>query len=233
MSFQAYGSDPTGMTGLYHFGNGGLGWTGSLVPPSGVSFPSLLYNDVIANGWQTREVRWRHTGGTLPLLQVAEDGSIYHPTMPDGIYTATGIVSVDGEDVDTSTVTVTWGTALGEGLRIVRMTPLKRLANSMARRPEILEDMDVDEEDNITFTFADELGTGETVAEAVTSCELYSGSDTTPDLRDGARQITSPTVKQRVVRPNAGVVYLISCLATTNLGRKLRASGYLRGVSLS
>jgi hypothetical protein len=233
MSFQAYGGDPTGMSGYYHYGNGGLGWTGSLVPPSGVSFPSLLYNDVIANGWQTREVRWRHTGGTLPLLQVAEDGSIYHPTMPDGSYYATGIVSVDGEDVGTSTVTVTWGTVLGAGLRTVRMSPLKRTANSMARRPEILEDMDVDEEDNITFTFADELGSGETVAEAVTTCEVYSGTDSTPDLRDGSRQITSPTVKQRVVRPTANVVYLVSCLATTNLGRKLKAAGYLRGVNLS
>lgn len=232
-SFQSYGSDPTGMAGYYHYGNGGLGWPGSLVPASGVNYPSVLYNDVIANGWQSREVRWRHTGGTLPLLVVAEDGSIYHPAMPDGTYYATGIVSLDGVDVATSTVTVTWGAALGQGLRIVRMSPLKRLVNSMARRPEILEDMDIDEEDNVTFTFADELGSGETVAEAVVTCALYSGVDATPDLREGTRQITTPTVKQRVVRPTVSVVYLLSCLGTTNLGRKLRASGYVRGVKLS
>jgi hypothetical protein len=233
MSFQAYGGDPPGMSGLMHYGNAGLGWLGSLVPTAGVSFPSLLHSDVLENGWQAREVRWRHTGGTLPLLLVAEDGSIYHPPMPDGTYYATGIVSVDGEDVGTSTVTVTWGTTLGGGLRIVRMSPLHRTVHSMARRPEILEDMDVDEEDNITFTFADELGDGETVAEAVTKCEIYSGTDATPDLRDGSRQITSPTVKQRIVNPTSGVVYLVSCLATTNLSRKLRASGYVRGVKLS
>jgi hypothetical protein len=221
------------MTGLHHYGSGALGWPGALVPSAGVSFPSLLHNDVVANGWADREVRWRQTGGTLPLLRVAEDGSIYHPVMPDGSYYATGIVSVDGEDVGTSTVYVTWGTTLGEGRRIVRMSPLKRLANSMARRPEILEDMAVDEEDNVTFTFADELGAGETVADAVTSCTLYSGTDSTPDLRDGTRQITSPTVKQRVINPSADCIYLLACLATTNLGRKLKAAGYIRGVRLS
>lgn len=232
MAFHAYSAGPTGMAGLHHYGSGALGWLGSLVPPSGVNYPSVLYSIVLENGWQSREARWRLTGGTLPLLDVAEDGSIYHPAMPDGSYYATGIVSVDGVDVGTSTITVTWGTALGEGRRTVRMSPLKRTANSMARRAEILEDMDADEEDNITFTFADELGSGETIAEAITTCELYSGTDTTPDLRDGTRQITTPTVKQRVKNPEAGAVYLVRCRARTNLNRNLTAAGYVRGIRL-
>lgn len=231
-TFQAYGGAPTGMAALHHYGSGALGWPGASVPGSGVSYPSALYSLVVENGWQTREVRWRLTGGTLPLLDVAEDGSVYHPAMPDGTYYATGIVSVDGVDVGISTVTVTWGAALGQGRRTIRMSPLKRTANSMARRAEILEDMDADEEDSITFTFADELGAGETIAEATTTCELYSGADATPDLRDGSRQITTPTVKQRVKNPEAGAVYLVRCRARTNLNRNLTAAGYVRGIRL-
>lgn len=232
MPFHAYSAGPTGMTGLHHYGSGALGWPGVDVPASGVNFPSVLYSTVVANGWQSREVRWRKTGGTLPLLRVEEDGSIYHPAMPDGSYTATGVVSLDGVDVGTTTITVIWGTVLGEGRRLVRMSPLKRLVNSMARRPEILEDMDVDEEDNVTFTFADELGSGENISEASVTCELYSGVDSTPDLRNGSRQITTPTVKQRVINPEAGAIYLLRCRARTNLNRNLTAAGYLRGIRL-
>lgn len=232
MSF-AFGGGPTGMSGLYHFGAGGLGWLGSEVPADGEHFASLLYNDVTTNGWEANEVRWRLTGGTLPFLQIDEDGSIYHPAMPDGTYTAVGIVSVDGVDVGESTLTVTWGTVLGESRRTVRMSPLRRTVTSMARRTEPLEDMDVDEEDTVTFTFADELRTGETVSTATLSVEVYSGTDPTPtDLLDSTLQVVSPVARQRIVNPRTGVVYLLRCKARTSQNRNLTASGYLRGIRL-
>lgn len=236
MSFMAYGGDPTGMSGFMHYGNAGLGWPGDQVPASGITFASLLYNDVIANGWQAREVRWRLTNrGTLPLLQVDEDGSFYHPTMPDGTYQAYGIVSVDGEDVGPSTLTVTWGTVLGTTRRIVRMTPLKRKVSSMARRPEILEDLDVAEVDTVQFSYADELRAGEVITDATVTSSRYVGADPTPqDLLSAARQVVSPDVFQPISGAGAvpDTVYALRSEATTNQGRKLTAAAYMRCISL-
>lgn len=236
MSYHAHGGDPTDMAGSHHHGAGGLGWTGADVPVSGAHFASLLYNDVVANGWQANEVRWRLTDfGTLPSLEVGEDSSIYHPVLPDGTYTATGIVSVDGVDVGTSVLTVIWGTVLGNPRRIVYMQPLKRTVTDM-RRAEILEDMDVSETDTVRFDYSNTLAAGETLAntdpaDAVVSVEVYSGVDATPSaIFDGSRQVSGSYVQQGIRGPQAGVVYLLRCRAKTSINRYLTRACYIKGI---
>lgn len=238
MSYFAYGGDPTDMAGSYHFGAGSLGWPGDQVPAVGTHFASLLYNDIVANGWQANDVRWRlSVTGTLPSLEIGEDGSIYHPVLPDGTYTATGIVSVDGVDVGTSVLVVVWGLAVGESRRIVYMQPLKRTVTDM-RRAESLEDMDVSETDTVRFDFTNTLNTGETLvnvdaADAVVTIEVYTGTDATPSaIFTGSRQVSGAAVLQGVQAPQPGVVYLLRCRAKTSSGRYLVASAYLRGIRL-
>ena len=39
----AYGGDPTGLTGKYHYGIGGLGTLGSLIPSTGTHGPAPIF----------------------------------------------------------------------------------------------------------------------------------------------------------------------------------------------
>ncbi|MBP6638206.1 MAG: hypothetical protein KA179_11005 [Sulfuritalea sp.] len=124
---------------------------------------------------------------------------------------------------------------LTNGRRAVYMPPLKRTVTLM-RRAEILEDMDVEEDDTIRFDFSNELETGETLVDAiagdaVVTVEVYSGTDPTPSaFLSGARQVSSPAVRQAVNNPVAGVVYLLRCKAKTSTDRILVRAGYIKGI---
>lgn len=224
----------------YHFGGGGLGAPGADIPVTGEHAGGLLADDVAANGWEANDVRWRLIDfGTLPLLRVDELSRFYHPVLPDGSYSATGMVSVDGVDVGESTLTIVWGTVLGESRRIVRLSPIKRTSTAMARRAELLEDMDVQETDTVLFDYSAALLPGETLANAnpadsVVTVQVYTGSDPNPSaILSGTRQVSSPNVGQVVQNPVEGVVYLLRCRTKVNpSGRYLVVSAFLRGVRL-
>lgn len=233
------GQPPMRSAAYYHFGGGGLGVPGNQVPTTGEHFAGLLANDVAANGWETNDVRWRLTSfGTLPYLVVREDSRFFHPAMPDGTYSATGIVSVDGVDVGTSTLYISWGVVLGQSKREAWMSPLNREVTFMARRTEVLEDMDVQEGDTIAFNFAPGLADGETLvgtapSDAVVTVEVYSGSDPVAATRlTGDRQVVSPRVRQAFEFPLEGVIYKLRCVAKTSTNRRLTASAYLKGIRL-
>lgn len=98
----------------YHYGGGGLGVLGSSVPSTGEHGASYLYNDLdlpADNGVEVRGlVETPPSDGTFFAY---EDGSFSLVGAPDGEYTFTYRLYVDGVDLGTAGVTLFIGT---EGL---------------------------------------------------------------------------------------------------------------------
>jgi hypothetical protein len=85
----------------------------------------------------------------------------------------------------------------------------------------LFDEKDPSEKDVLTFDFTDRLGAGETVSGATVAIVLKSGTDGSPaSILDGAAQVQSPQVLQRVKDGVSGCTYEISCLVDTNLGNK-------------
>ena len=86
----------------------------------------------------------------------------------------------------------------------------------------------VAETQTLTFDFLSLLALGESISSASTSAAVYSGTDSTPAaLISGATTIAGSKVTQKVVGGVAGVMYTITCTATTSAGQVLAQSGYL------
>jgi hypothetical protein len=68
----------------------------------------------------------------------------------------------------------------------------------------------------LTFDFTSLLGLGESVASAVCTCSVYSGTDASPgSVVNGAASVSSPLVNQSVTGGVLGTIYEIKCTATT------------------
>lgn len=96
---------------------GKTGVLGSVVPSAGTNGPSYLYGDVVANSWQSSEVRGRITSTSLPSgsWYAWTDGRLeIQPGTPDGTYTASFERFVFGVPQSTAgTITFNLGVAAG------------------------------------------------------------------------------------------------------------------------
>lgn len=84
----------------------------------------------------------------------------------------------------------------------------------------------------LTFDFSSDLGAGETLSSAVASCVVWSGTDSAPSsMISGALAISGGLITQLFTGGVAGVIYIISMLATTSLGQVIPKTGYLAVVA--
>ena len=96
--------------GAYHYGGGGLGVLGSEVPSSGLHGASYLFNDLSLPADAGKEVRGLvETPPSAGTWFAWEDGSFSLVGAPDGEYTFTYRLYVDGVDAGTATGTITIG----------------------------------------------------------------------------------------------------------------------------
>ncbi len=102
------------ITGKLVIGNTGLGVKGSLIPSTGEDGASILYNDITLPADNDKEIRalvltWPSAG----YLFVYEDGSFSFTGAPDGTYTFTYQLYIDGTATGgVSTVTLNVGSGL-------------------------------------------------------------------------------------------------------------------------
>lgn len=98
--------------GAYVVGEVGLGVLGYAIPSTGVHGPSYLYNDLSLPADATKEIR-----GLIVTVPGAgtffawEDGSFSLLGAPDGSYTFTYELFVDGIDLGLATATIVVGSA--------------------------------------------------------------------------------------------------------------------------
>jgi len=99
----------------------------------------------------------------------------------------------------------------------------------MKRRSETLPALDVDEIDDIPFTF-NGLAVGETIVSASVEIEVQvrEGVHATPnDIKLGAHQTTGNVVVQRFQGQVVDVLYGLKCKAPTSAGRLLVADALM------
>jgi len=106
--------------------------------------------------------------------------------------------------------------------------------------------MDLQEVDDIPFDFTDDMVTGETISSAAITCEVITGTDSSPSsmvtgsaligtITSGvfAESASGKVVLQRFTAQQRDVSYAIRCVATLSSGRKLVAAGELPVVKLA
>lgn len=103
--------DSSLIPGAYHLGNRALGVLAALVPASGESGPGYVYNDLTLPDDANKEVRGYIESTTLPggTLTAYEDTSFSIVGAPDGTYTITYRLYVDGVDMGTANATINIG----------------------------------------------------------------------------------------------------------------------------
>lgn len=105
------------IAGAYVIGETGLGVLGSAVPSDGDHGASFLYNDLSLPADAGKEIRGLilspPAAGTF---YVWEDGSFTLTGAPDGVYSFTYRLFVDGADLGTAVGTITIGSVAGGSL---------------------------------------------------------------------------------------------------------------------
>lgn len=98
------------ISGAYVIGDTGLGVLGSEVPSTGEHGPSYLYNDLVLPDDAGKEIRGLIvTPPSAGTFFAYEDGSFSLVGAPDGTYTFTYRLFVDGADLGTATATIIIG----------------------------------------------------------------------------------------------------------------------------
>jgi hypothetical protein len=78
------------------------------------------------------------------------------------------------------------------------------------------------------FDFTSLLQEGETLASAVVSASVFSGTDTTPEnLLDGDPEVDGVRVEQKITGGELGTVYTLLCQAGTCNGQVHSLAAYL------
>lgn len=84
----------------------------------------------------------------------------------------------------------------------------------------------------LPFDFASALSIGETIVSALVTATVFSGEDANPsNIINGSATISGSIVLQSVTAGTIGVVYVLSCAATTSTGQELLLNGYLAVIS--
>lgn len=79
-----------------------------------------------------------------------------------------------------------------------------------------------------TFDFTGQLAPGESISSAAVSAATYSGTDTNPSaLISGSPTVSGAVVRQNLTGGTLGVLYRVTCDATTSANRTLQLHGYL------
>lgn len=101
------------ISGAYVIGDTGLGVLGSAVPSEGEHGASYLYNDLSLPADSSKEIRGLIvTPPSAGTFFAYEDGSFSLVGAPDGEYTFTYRLFVDGVDLGTATATIEIGAAV-------------------------------------------------------------------------------------------------------------------------
>ena len=80
----------------------------------------------------------------------------------------------------------------------------------------------------VSIDFANLLATGETISSASFTSAVSTGQDTNPSaMISGSTTVTGTICMQRVIGGLAGVSYIISAVALTNLGNTYVGSGLM------
>lgn len=84
----------------------------------------------------------------------------------------------------------------------------------------------------LEFDFTSRLAAGENITGQACTADVYVGTDPTPsNIISGAATVSGRIVTQLVVAGVVGVIYLIRCQVSTNLGNQLILQGNLAIVS--
>ena len=103
----------------------------------------------------------------------------------------------------------------------------------MTRQSTRLDPKDIGDTDVVTFDFTAMLNTGESLALAPITSEVYAGTDASPaSLLSGAPQIQGLMVLQTITAGVVGVEYLLRCSATTSAGRVLVQSALINVIRI-
>jgi hypothetical protein len=110
-----YDTNPQGLAGAYHFGGPGLGVLGSVIratTASGTHGPGYLYNDWDGSGDDAKAFQGLViTPPSAGVFVAWEDGSFALTGAPDGSYSFTYRLYLDGADQGTATASITLGVA--------------------------------------------------------------------------------------------------------------------------
>lgn len=83
----------------------------------------------------------------------------------------------------------------------------------------------------VNFDFASKMNltsTTETISTQSVTASVYSGTDATPSaIISGAASASGTVVSQNITAGTAGVIYILLCNITTNLGQTLQISALL------
>lgn len=80
----------------------------------------------------------------------------------------------------------------------------------------------------LSFDFAAQLASGETISTQVVTATVYSGTDGSPSaIISGSASASGSIVSQKVTAGTAGVIYDLLCSVTTSAGQTLGLSAYL------
>lgn len=78
------------------------------------------------------------------------------------------------------------------------------------------------------FDFISRLAIGETISSATVTASVYTGVDASPSaILSGSASISGTQVTQMVTAGVVGVIYQLSCAATTSAGKILLLQGLL------
>lgn len=79
-----------------------------------------------------------------------------------------------------------------------------------------------------TFDFTSSMASSETISTQVVTATVYSGTDASPSsIISGSATASGKIVSQKLTAGVEGVLYLIVCTITTNLGQTLIRDGVL------
>lgn len=80
----------------------------------------------------------------------------------------------------------------------------------------------------IAFDYISQLTSGETISGSSVTCSVFSGTDANPSaLISGVTSVAGSIVTQKIVDGLTGVIYLLTCSATTSLGNVKFIQAYL------
>ena len=89
----------------------------------------------------------------------------------------------------------------------------------------------VDEKRTVPFDFAAQVGAGETISSATAVSSVYSGTDSTPDIVNGAASVSgtvvSVTLGGGAFKGTVGVIYQLLVEATKSTGEIIDMSTYI------
>ena len=77
------------------------------------------------------------------------------------------------------------------------------------------------------FDYTSQLAVGETISSAVVTAAVYSGTDASIAILSGSPSVSGPRVTQKFTAGVVGVIYKLTCAATTSASNVLVLTAFL------